>query len=846
LSTTKIPATKKARDRNPTLAMRNPADLPPELFTLVLDDVLAEESTVTQACHLLLIDHKWQRILLPRIYTKWTYDGAQHSFHSLWKFWLTVNRNPDISGSVETLVIGNWGFNEYETLGHDFDYTLETSDLDLMRAKIYTIGLQDHEETILKDLARGDRRPIMALLLTCFPNVTAIDAHVPRSDPILGSVLRRILAQRKRAASAAKRTTSTDGALIPLTRLTSIRLWCEVYFETDLDLNGAYVDRARLRLDDVWPLLFLPGLETLGLYEVDFQGMLGILRAQGHGHGHGTIQDLTVACASHSEAALEDFQAFMAAMRRLQRFSFSFDDMYCGFADVDPPLVISNSDLWPILKRHQQSLQVLDIYRHGDRRSYDRQIGHTNELAGFRQLWHLSLQVDTLLGGNTESPQPPTLLQDSLPAGLQTFTFYQGEGLKMIHDLEAQIANLVSSKKFPSLTRITLEDMHHSNFARAMSASQPLQHILHTAGTSISFASSNPHQDPLGANYKLVAGGRNPTLSLESYKLRLSGQQRYKMVMDQLNPMEEDTDPEPSTAGDMDFGPHERYCLPFTDHRGSTAYMVFNAYAKCPLPKLYLFAVYLTHRDINPHHPDIHDSLKAFYEAATSTDGDNLAVPDIWRLDFYFVPGATDTQWVKHFHSELAVRGTFNTTIQRYREYRRADPPREPPSHPGTLPGIVDWYDDHLTAGQMLFICEDIPSPAAHGSSDSGWVMWQVWFGSKATKKPWEMEEWEREYFGLSGYGNGPPEGWVDENAGDENASDEGTGKGHGDEGGERQPTSAPRIVKSRCTMTRENPLWDGEDVITFGAIMSANRPMAHEKVGDFWTNAKAWGWKNW
>jgi hypothetical protein len=145
--------------------MRNPADLPPELFTLVLDDVLAEESTVTQACHLLLIDHKWQRILLPRIYTKWTYDGAQHSFHSLWKFWLTVNRNPDISGSVETLVIGNWGFNEYETLGHDFDYTLETSDLDLMRAKIYTIGLQDHEETILKDLARGDRRPIMALLL---------------------------------------------------------------------------------------------------------------------------------------------------------------------------------------------------------------------------------------------------------------------------------------------------------------------------------------------------------------------------------------------------------------------------------------------------------------------------------------------------------------------------------------------------------------------------------------------------------------------------------------------------------------------------------------------------------
>ncbi|KAL2803033.1 hypothetical protein BJX63DRAFT_437345 [Aspergillus granulosus] len=747
--------------------MRNPADLPPELFTLVLDDVLAE-STVTQVCHLSLVDRKWQRFLLPRIYTEWTYDGAQHSFHSLWSFWLTVNRNPDIAGLVETLVIGNWGFNEYETLGHDFDYNLETSDLDLVRAKIRTVGLHDQEETILEDLARGDRRPIMAFLLTCFPNVTAIDAHVPRSDPVWGSALRCILAQHKRA-SATDRTIS-DGAPIPFTHLTSVRLWCEVYIETNLDLNGAYEDRARLRLDDVWPLIFLPGLETLGLYEVDFQGMLGILGGQ----GHATIQDLTVACASHSEAVLENFQAFMAAMRRLQRFSFSFDDMYCGFADNDPPLVVSNSDLWPILERHQQSLQVLDIYRHGDRRSYNRQIGHTDELTRFRQLQHLSLSVDTLLGGDTESPPLPTLLRDSLPAGLQTLIFYRGEGLKMIYDLEAQIANAVSSKKFLSLKYITFEDMHHSNFARAVSESQSLQYILRTAGTSIFFVSSNPYQDPLGANYKLVAGGRNPTLSLESYQLRLSGQQRYEMIMDQINPME-DTDPEPSNAEDMHFGRGERYCLPFTDHRGSTAYMVFDAYVECPLPKLYSFAVYLTHRDIDPHHPDIHDSLKAFYEAAISTDFDDLVVPDIWRLDFYFVPGATDTECTEHFHGELAVRGSFNATIRRYREYRRADPPREPPMPPGTLPGMVDWYDDHLGAGKMLFICEDIPdlTVAAKGS-DPRWVMWQVWFGSKPTRKPWEMEEWEREHFGLSGYDNGPPQGWVDENAGD----GEGTGNG--------------------------------------------------------------------
>ncbi|KAL2868859.1 uncharacterized protein BJX67DRAFT_379801 [Aspergillus lucknowensis] len=539
--------------------MRNPADLPPELFTLVLDDVLAEFA-VTQVCRLSLVD--------------------------------------------QTLVIGNWGFNEYETLGRDSYYHLETSYLDLVRTKIRTVGFHGQEETILEDLARGDRRPIMALLLTCFPNVTAIDAHVPRSDSVLGSVLRRILAHRKK-------------------------------------------------------------------------------------------------------------------------------------------------------------------------------------------------------------------------------------------DLEAQIANAVSIKKCPSLKHITLEDMHHSNFARAVSESQSLQHTLRTAGISISFVSSNPYQDRLGANYKLVAGGRNLTLSHESYQPRLSGQQRYEMIMDQINPME-DTDPEPSDTEDMHFERHERYCLPFTDHRGSTAYMVFNAYVECPLPKLYSFAVYLTHSHIDPHHPDIHDSLKVFYEAAISTDSGNLVVPDIWRLDFYFVPGATDTECTEHFHGELAVRGSFNATIRSYREYRRADPQHEPPSPPGTLPGMVDWYDDHSRAGKMLFICEDIPDPAA--ATNGGWVMWQVWFGSKPTRKPWEMEEWERGHFGLSGYDNGPPEGWVDENAGD----GEGTSNGDHDEDGERQPISTPRIVKSRCTMTQANPLWDGDDVITFGAIMSANRPMVHGKVRDFWTNAKAWGWKNW
>lgn len=67
------------------------------------------------------------------------------------------------------------------------------------------------------------------------------------------------------------------------------------------------------------------------------------------------------------------------------------------------------------------------------------------------------------------------------------------------------------------------------------------------------------------------------------------------MIMDQINPVEV-TNPEPSDGDKMYCGQHERYCLLFTDHRGSSVYMVFDAYVECPLPKLYSSAVYLTQK----------------------------------------------------------------------------------------------------------------------------------------------------------------------------------------------------------------------------------------------------------
>ncbi|KAJ0415398.1 hypothetical protein BJY00DRAFT_317824 [Aspergillus carlsbadensis] len=795
--------------------MRNPADLPPEVFDLVLNHALAD-CTASYLCQLSLLDRKWHRFLLPRVYGKWTYDGARHSFHYLWMFFLTVNRCPEIAGLVKTLVIGNWGFNEYEAFGREFDYDLGNEGLDTMRDAIRAVGLQSQEEEILEAVARGDRRPIMALLLTCLRNLTSLDAHVPQTDPVLSSVLRHILAQHRSWDAAGR------APLPPFAHLSSIRLWCEVFIETNLDLANGYGTSAPLRLNNVWPLIFLPALRTLGLYEVDFYGVSEMLE----GEGHTSIQDLTLVCTPRSEAAFEDFQAFMGTMRGLCAFSFTFDDQRQTMGSDDDTLLVSNSDLWSILERRLESLQVLDIYRQGN--LYLKQVGHLPPLTTFTQLRQLFLQPGTLLGASNRSPHSSIRLQDALPSRLQTLTFYGGNGLQEIYDLDSQIADVLLSNKF--------------SIPQAYHQTHPLKDALHATGVVISFVRRNYYtQDIVDLSFTLPEGGTNPALWLDSYRLRLSGTKRYEATMTRLERLLE-SDPEPSDAEDMHFGPSTIHCLPFTDHRGTRAYMVFEAPEECPLPKLYSFAVYLTHRDLDPHDPNIADTLRAFYGAALSTDL-GVGMPDIWRLDFYFLPGGADTDCTEHYRGELAVRGSFNEAIARYRETRRADPPLGPPGPPGTLPGMVNGYSMSCTSYQMLFICEDVPYPgAAVDGRDPGWVVWVVEFGWGAGRTAGELEGWERDWFGFGEDMEG------DVPTGDGGGGGGGDDRGAGEEKTTTTPTrdSPPPIAKTRCTMTHDDPLWDGREVRTFGDNMFQNRHPAYDTVGEFWDKAMLRGWKNW
>lgn len=137
-----------------------------------------------------LLSRKWHAALLARIYSEWTYNGARQPFMTLWKFLMTVLSNAHLAALVRTLNIGNWGFYPSAALKRGQDLQLPPEELKLVSNAIHNGGIQHLEASIVREsLPRRDRRPLMALLLTCLPNLSTVYAHVPSCDPVLGTVI---------------------------------------------------------------------------------------------------------------------------------------------------------------------------------------------------------------------------------------------------------------------------------------------------------------------------------------------------------------------------------------------------------------------------------------------------------------------------------------------------------------------------------------------------------------------------------------------------------------------------------------------------------------------------------
>lgn len=295
----------------------------------------------------------------------------------------------------------------------------------------------------------------MALLLTSLPNLEVLYAHVPRYDPVLGAVLKRVLDSR-----------DNGNSLHCLSRLRELYLLQELpivltpargeYDDTDEDYDEEAVreeisDAEALRLDYLWPVFYLPGLRTLFLFELDARNTQGM----GGNDGVSQLENLSVFGHSGSKCTVSDIKALVDQLEALKDFSFYVED--------DPTWdnkVITNTELWNCLQRHVQSLERIDIYRYASVMVHSAENGHFGPLRGFTRLRHLCIQVEVILGGCCDAPVAPFRLRDTLPSSLESLTLYGEEGFGVISDLPMQLMEIVNGE-FPALSLIVLEELEY-------------------------------------------------------------------------------------------------------------------------------------------------------------------------------------------------------------------------------------------------------------------------------------------------------------------------------------------------------------------------------------------------
>ncbi|KAL2845291.1 hypothetical protein BJY01DRAFT_247764 [Aspergillus pseudoustus] len=529
--------------------MRDPADLPPELFTLILGHVLADAG-VKHACQLSLLSHRWHQCLLPLIYRKWVYDGVNHSFSSLWSFLLTVLRSQHIAGMVRSLVIGNWGFNPHTALNQEFTHTLHDSEY--VRDAVRRAGISALEEEIFASLSRGDRRPLMALLLTCLPNITMIDAHVPQSDPALGAVLRLAL---ERQRNALEEGGDIESGTAPLAHLRSLGLWGEVRIETDPNLDDESGVSAPVYLYDIWPVVFFPALEILRIVEVDFMGAMELLQVQGQEDKRcSNIRHLTLVQRLNrfrgwdAQETGEDFEAFMGVFSGLKSFAASVENPHWyGYVKTDPNLCIPNPVLWRILKRHADSLESLDLYRKATGTLAE--MGRLGPLTDFTRLRHLYFAPE-LFYGYRDSHDPTLSLKDVLPLSssrtLESLSLYstvdqlpQVLGLQHGNIIDDQPQHILLNKTFPALKTFRVRQGILFNF-KINRVWEPFEAALRRSGVRVAVLGGQCGLDCLVKGCGLPLGGTCPAFWEESYGLRESGQLRWRTVDEQIDPWMEE------------------------------------------------------------------------------------------------------------------------------------------------------------------------------------------------------------------------------------------------------------------------------------------------------------------
>ncbi|RJE21497.1 hypothetical protein PHISCL_06159 [Aspergillus sclerotialis] len=438
--------------------MPDPAKLPYELFTIILDLAFEDsnrDSTLQHLCALSLFSRQWNKVLLPRIYSKWTYNGARQPFMTLWKFFITIRRDPYLAGLIKTLTIGSWGFyppRYPKQFRSQFSQLyLPPDELVLARMAIHDAGIGNLEDDIVRSLSERDRRPVMALLLT-------VSAHVPHRDQVLKAVLEKAVSWEDGVNYSPGLACLKELNFVENLGSDSIDSDSDDNEDTDTDsdYDEAYLndDINTLDVDYLLAIFHLPSLRTLSLSRLNCTGAATSIL--GNSTGIYQLEGLSITSSAFEGQAWphSDLWTLITQPRALKFLAFYLKQ------NTNTTWRAINTDLWNSLQEQKTSLGNLDLHiTHHRGYPPPLDIAPFGPLSEFTCPKYISIHADMLLGRHGHESTAPFRLRDALPTSLRSLTFYQTYDVGYADDLPEQLMEVILSGDFPLLRTITLEQI---------------------------------------------------------------------------------------------------------------------------------------------------------------------------------------------------------------------------------------------------------------------------------------------------------------------------------------------------------------------------------------------------
>ncbi|KAL2786847.1 hypothetical protein BJX66DRAFT_21548 [Aspergillus keveii] len=735
--------------------MPNPADLPPEIFTLILSHALDEDVETQKLLSLSRLSRGWYASLIPRIYSSWTYNGASEPFITLYKFLLTVLRDQQLAAEVQTLRLGNWGFYPIAAAPAP-ELQFPDDEIELVCGAVRRAGIAHLEEEILVSLKRRDRRPLVALLLVSLPKLRRVWAHIPRRDPVLGAVLKKVINPGHPEPSSALAELSE---LYICQEPPVLPPWADSDSEDENEVSTPE-SWDSLQLNYIWPAFYHKPLRTLSLLYLDTKNASTWLPASEDRAPNklSRLEHLHIVAIWNSVCAYADMHALISQPTALKSFTLSIRDNPYSHRRNE---IISNAELWNCLLQHQETLESLDVCRSkGMHRDMNGRFGLIR--SSFQKLKHLAAQIEILLGGCCGEPKAPFRLKDTVPTSIESLTLYGDEGFTVHTDLAAQLKEMVTGSRgdstFPHLTSIVLDDsyvLYTDDGINIRPAYQDLVTVCKARGVKLrieetfnSIGSLNRYHQLWGEVLYMQEDGeaRHSAASETRKRLRdpveliLKDDGVYGEEMRQLHNNGNDRFTSSSLPAD---DPAIIHTIPFSDHRGDTAYMIFKNAASIPLPPLFCFAIYFT----DPFTTTVPESasMQSLYEVLHPSQNDLGYI----RYDMYFLPGATPEDCVAHYNTEKKIRGSPKDQIRVFEtlplgedHQHHSQASADQTQKQLRIPGMVKKYpcldDDYRS---VLFISTRPASALSSSSWNDGAGLLCVEFDRKQTSNKLQLPQ---------------------------------------------------------------------------------------------------------